>query len=351
MEQLARPTLKDVARVAGVSVTTVSVVLNGKRDGIRVSEETRARVLETAREIGYQPNQMARGLRARTSQAIGFLSAQAITTPFAANLLAAAQQVATGHGLLLFVVDVGAPSDTVALERAMDSLLQHQVASFVVACNYHQYVDPVAALPASTVFVNGRARSGSYRSIVPDERLAAFNAVTELLDHGHRRIAFLDDDTGTVASGLRHEGYVEALQAFDVTPDPRLHFVARGMTSGGVRGGELLDLPEDQRPTGVFCFNDHTALGLYRAARRRGLRIPDDLSVVGFDDQEFVASELDPPLTTMRLPHWEMGEIAVKTVLGEETPGVEWIREAGVGAVAFIDCPIVRRESVAPPAS
>lgn len=348
-EPRARATLKDVARQAGVSVTTVSVVLNDKRDGVRVPEATRARVLDAARELGYRPNQMARGLRAQTSRAVGFLSAQAITTPFAVDLLAAAQQVATAHDNLLFVVDVGTAADPAALESAMDSLLQHQVASFVVACNFHQYVETVSELPASTVFVNGRPRGGSFRSIVPDERRAAFDAVSELLGQGHRRVAFLDDNSGTIASGLRHRGYLDALAAHDIDPDPRLHAVVDSMVRGGSRGAELLDLPERQRPTGVFCFNDHMAMGLYRAARARGLRIPADLSVVGFDDHYFIASELDPPLTTMRLPHWEMGEIALKTVLGEETPGLTWTRDEDGVVLTLVECPIVRRESVGPP--
>jgi LacI family transcriptional regulator len=112
-----------------------------------------------------------------------------------------------------------------------------------------------------------------------------------------------------------------------------------------VHGGELLDLPDDVRPTGVFCFNDQVAMGFYRAARHRGLSVPYDISVIGFDDQEFIASELDPPLTTMRLPHAEMGKLAVQALLGHDTSSASW-QPNGNGEVARLECPLVRRASV-----
>jgi LacI family transcriptional regulator len=350
MDTPARPTLKDVARVAGVSITTVSVVLNKQRDGIRVPEVTRERVRQAAVELGYQPNQMARGLRRGSVQAIGFVTDEVTTTPFAVAMLAAAQEEAARHGHLLYVVGVGHQPTPDVVQSAVDDLLQHQVSALVFAAMYHQRIDPVELMPSTTVFVNAQAARGAFRSIVPDEQAAASAAVREMLEQGHRRIAYLDDDTGTVASGLRLAGYHAALAEFDVEPDPRLHVRIPPMVSGGVRGGELIDLPERDRPTGIFCFNDRAAMGLYRAARRRGLRVPDDLSVVGFDDQEFIASELDPPLTTMRLPHREMGRLAVETVLGLDTSGAGWrpVGDDG-GSVALVECPIVRRDSVTGP--
>lgn len=343
-----RPTLKDVAQRAGVSVTTVSVVLNGQRAGVRVPEPTRERVRKAADALGYRPNQMARGLRRRTSQAIGFISDEVTTTPFAVSMLAAAQEEAARNDHLLFIVNVGKPARPDVMQRAMDSLVEHQVSALIVARMYHQEVEPVASMPESTVFLNARATSGSYRSIVPAERAAARAAVRELLEQGHRRIAFLDDDTNTIASGLRHQGYLDALAEYDIPADPRLHVRMPSGVSGGVRGGELIDLPAGQRPTAIFCFNDRMAMGLYRGVRHRGLKIPDDLSVVGFDDQEFIASELDPPLTTMRLPHREMGRLAVESVLGLDTTYAGWVEEGG-GEISLLECPIVRRDSVASP--
>lgn len=348
MSPSSRPTLKDVAARAGVSVTTVSVVLNKQRDGIRVPESTRERVRQAADELGYQPNEMARGLRRRSSQAIGFLSDEVTTTPFAVAMLAAAQDEAARNGHLLFTVNTGrAPSDA-DMQRAVDSLVQHQVSALVVAHMYHKEVVPIPGLPEATVFLNCRATTGTHRSIIPAETAAAEAATHELLDQGHTRIAYLDDDTGTTASALRHAGYLRALEQAGITPDPRLHIKVSPVAAGGVRGGELLDLPDEVRPTGVFCFNDRTAMGFYRAARQRGLRVPEDISVVGFDDQEFIASELDPPLTTMRLPHAAMGTLAIRAVLGQDTSYAGWQAD-GDGQVAMIECPLVRRDSVAAP--
>lgn len=345
----AQPTLKDVARQAAVSVTTVSVVLNGKRRGIRVPEATRDRVRRAAEELGYRPNQMARGLRQRTSQAVGFISDEVVTTPYAVSMLAAAQEEAARHGYLLFVINLGPVPTVDAVRRALDSLVAHQVDALVMARMYHQEIEPPPGLSATAVYLNARATSGDFRSIVPDDRGAAREAVRTLLAHGHRRIAYLDDDSGSVASRLRSRGYLDALASYGVEPDPRLHVNVPPMVRGGVRGGELLDLPHEVRPTAVFCYNDRTAMGLYRAARQRGVDIPGELSVIGFDDQEYIASELDPPLTTMRLPHAEMGALAVRAVLGGPIDDVAWEESSSGGSVAWIDCPLVERDSVAPP--
>lgn len=348
-----RATLKDVARAAGVSITTVSVVLNDKRDGVRVTEQTRRRVREVADELGYRPNQTARALREQSSRALGFLSDRVTTTPYAVAMIAAAQDLAADHGHLLVVVNIAERVEDPALDAplrldlALDQLLEHQVTRFAVAAMSHRAIDPVPGLPASTVFVNAFATAGPFRSIVPDERGAARAAVEELIAHGHRRIAYLDDDSGTVASDLRYEGYRDALLAAGIEPDPRLHPRIPAIAPGAAADGGLLDLPEHVRPTGVFCFNDRTAMCFYRAARAHGLAVPADVSVVGFDDQQFIAPELQPALTTMRLPHEEMGRLAIAQLLGVDEPA-EWIT-VGEGEVARLECPLVRRDSVAPP--
>ena len=231
---------------------------------------------------------------------------------------------------------------------AIDTLLQHQVTGLVFACMYHQEVEPPPSLPDGTVFVNCRAKRGPFRSIIPAEQSAAAAAVRLLLDTGHRRIGYLDDTLIPVAHRLRLAGYQDALREYGVVPDPRLHLSSQATVAGGVEGGALLDLPQDVRPTAIFCFNDRMAMGLYRAARHRGLNVPGDLSIIGFDDQEFIASELDPPLTTMRLPHVEMGRLAIESVLDLDTEYAGWKPGPAKGSsVAMLECPVVERESVA----
>jgi LacI family transcriptional regulator len=342
-----RPTIKDVALAAGVSVTTVSVVLNDRRDGIRVPDATRRRVQQAAEDLGYRPNILARSLRTQTTRTIGFISDEVTTTPFAVGMLAAAQDEAARHGYLLFVVNLGPNAPLALQEQAIDQLAQQQVEHFIYGCMYHRVVDPPRGLPADAVFLNCEANGGRHRSIVPDERGGAYEVVAELIKAGHRRIAFLDDHRHPPASRLRFDGFRAALAEQGLDYEPALHVKTTPFVRGGLVLSDLIDLPAEQRPTAVFCYNDRIAMGAYRAARTRGLHVPDDLSIVGFDDQEYIASELDPPLTTVRLPHREMGRLAIQLVLDE--PDALDDVPAPEGNVIRIAGELVRRDSVAKP--
>jgi LacI family transcriptional regulator len=342
-----RPTLKDVAETAGVSVTTVSVVLNGRREGVRVPDATRRRVQQVAEDLGYRPNILARSLRTQQTRTIGFISDEVTTTPFAVSMLAAAQDEAARHGYLLFVVNLGPNAPLALQEQAIEQLAQQQVGHIVYGCMYHRIVDPPLGLPADAVFLNCEASGGRHRSIVPDDRQGAYEVVMELIRAGHRRIAFLDDHRHPPASPLRLEGFKAALTEGGLEYQPALHLETTPYVRGGLALSDLIDLPADQRPTAVFCYNDRIAMGAYRAARTRGLRVPDDLSIVGFDDQEYIASELDPPLTTVRLPHREMGRLAIQLLLDE--PGALDDVPASDGPVILIAGELIRRDSVAGP--
>jgi LacI family transcriptional regulator len=342
-----RPTLKDVAHTAGVSVTTVSVVLNGRRDGVRVPDATRRRVQQVAEDLGYRPNILARSLRTQQTRTIGFISDEVTTTPFAVAMLAAAQDEAARHGYLLFVVNLGPNAPLAIQEQAIDLLAQQQVGHIVYGCMYHRVVDPPVGLPASTIFLNCEASGGRHRSIVPDDRQGAYEVVKELITAGHRRIAFLDDHQHPPASQLRLDGFRAALAEHGLDYEPKLHLETTPFVRGGLVLSDLIDLPARQRPTAVFCYNDRIAMGAYRAARTSGLRVPDDLSIVGFDDQEYIASELDPPLTTVRLPHREMGQLAIQLLLDE--PDALEAQPSPGGAVTRIAGELIRRESVAEP--
>ena len=348
MAKSRQPTLKDVARAAGVSVTTVSVVLNDRRDGIRVPDATRRRVHQAAEDLGYRANVLARSLRTQQTRTIGFVSDEVTTTPFAVAMLAAAQDEAARHGHLLFVVNLGPDAPLAVQEEAIDLLAQQQVGHFVYGCMYHRIVDPPVGLPPDTVFLNCEAKGGRHRSIVPDERQGAYEVVTELLEAGHRRIAFLDDHLHPPASRLRLEGFRAALDHHGVDYEPALHVETTPFVRGGLVLSDLIALPSDRRPTAVFCYNDRIAMGAYRAARTAGLRVPDDLSIVGFDDQEYIASELDPPLTTLRLPHEEMGRLAIRLLL--DGPGAAAADgPPAKGTLIRVAGELVRRESVTRP--
>ncbi|KRE30975.1 LacI family DNA-binding transcriptional regulator [Agromyces sp. Soil535] len=338
---MPRVRISDVAAAAGVSTSTVSLVMND-RDA-RIPPETQARVRAAADEMGYTPNSVARGLRTQTTRTIGLVSDTIATTPYAGRMLAGAQDVAREHGHLVILVDTGADAD---VEReAIRALADHQVDALVYACMWHQVVSAPDHLPARTVFLDCRPVDAGHPAVVPDDRAGGATAVRELVAAGHRRIAFVDVDEAPapIASGLRFEGYLEVLREAGIAPDPALHVRGAVSAAGGRSATDLLlDLPDDRRPTALFCFNDRMAAGAYVAARHRGLDIPRDLSIVGFDDQQLVAAELDPPLTTVALPHYEMGRWATEVALGVRTPD-------DPGAVRLMECPIIRRDSVGPP--
>jgi LacI family transcriptional regulator len=345
MTNRARPLLKDVAARAEVSLTTVSLVLNGKA-GTNIPPDTQARVVAAAAELGYRPNAMARGLRRRRSDTIGVISDEIATTPFAGAMVQGAQDAAWAAGVVLLLVNTGRNGGMEA--RAIEIMLDRQVDAIVYATMSHQVVSPPPALrEVRAVLLDAQTADASLPSVVPDELGAARSAVETLVQHGHRRIGWVTTAQSGPATSERLAGYRSVLEEHGITFDPSIVAVGTsGDTHSGVdSAGRLLDRPD--RPTALFCFNDRMAMGAYRAIRLRGLRVPHDISVVGFDNMEQIAPWLDPPLTTMQLPHYEMGRWAVEYVLRD--PGPEGEQE--IPPQHHMPCPRIERASVAAPAT
>jgi LacI family transcriptional regulator len=333
--------IRDVAAHAGVSVTTVSHVLNDV-PGKRISPETRDRVRRAAEELGYAPNGVARSLRLQRSQMIGLVSDEIATTPHAGQIILGAQDAASKHGWLLMLVNTGVDVEFEAAE--IQALRQRQVDGFLYARMYHQ----VVALPPSlagvpTVLLDARTTDPSIPSVVPDEEAGGRAATRELIYHGHTRIAFLNNVDDIPATSGRLAGYRAALAEAGIQFDGRWVVAGSSDTDGGLSAArQVLSGPD--RPTALFCFNDRMAMGAYHAAAERGLRIPDDLSVIGFDNQELIADGLRPRLTTLALPHYDMGAWAVETLIRR----IDGLERDGPDNVA-LTCPLVARESVTAP--
>ena len=184
--------------------------------------------------------------------------------------------------------------------------------------------------------------------VAPDELSGAVTAVTELLDHGHRRIGFISLAAPGPATDGRLRGYRDTLAAAGIPFDPDLVEFEHSDASGGYHATRrLLELADP--PTGIFCFNDEMAMGAYRAAAERGLAIPGGLSVVGYDDLDLVASSLSPGLTTVALPHYDMGALARELLLEQTGDLHVGDRAAGRATQVHMRCPLVRRGSVGPP--
>lgn len=334
--------IRDVAREAGVSVTTVSHILNNV-ESARASDETRERVRATAARLGYGPNRMARSLRMQRSEMIGLLSEDIATTPHAGRIILGAQDAAREEGLTIVLINTTqAQSDTAG---DIDALLRQQVDGILYATMYHRALQlPSQLSEIPTVLIDVEDLSGRLPWVVPDEVGGARHAVQELIEHGHRRIGFVTNAEDVPATRGRLAGYRETLEAADIAFDETIVVARASETPGGYEAA-LEILTAEDRPTALFCYNDRMAMGVYRAAAELGLQIPADLSVVGFDNQEIVADGLFPSLTTVALPHYEMGQWAMQRLIGilndsEHDHPTE---------PAVLPCPLIRRESVAPP--
>lgn len=308
-----RPSMYDVAKAAGVSQTTVSFVVN-ETPNTNIPDETRARIWAAVRDLGWRPNAMARGLSLRRSQIFGFISDEIATSTHAGKIIQGAQDAAWAHGYMLLVINTG--GDARLEQAAIEMMLEHQVEGLIYATMYHHAVSlaqhrgsvPLVLLDC---FVPDR----SLPSVVPDEVQGGRTATEALLAAGHRRIAFINNRDPIPATVGRLEGYRQALTAAGIPFDPTLVHQARSAAESYRAAMELLQLPD--RPTAIFCFKDEMALGAYDAIRQLGLRIPQDVAVVGFDNMEIIAANLHPALSTIELPHYAMGEWAVQAILGQ----------------------------------
>jgi LacI family transcriptional regulator len=329
------PTMRDIARLAGVSQTTVSFVLNNKPN-IAIADETRQKIWQVVEELGYRPNSLARSLRSNRTRLIGFVSDEIATTPFAGGIIQGAQETAWNAGYLLLLINTGRSPE--ARDEAVRVMLEHQVEGILYASWFHRRVDPPAMLrEAPCVLLDCFAADASLPSVVPDEVQGAFTAVEHLLAKGHRRIGFINLDDRIPAVRGRLTGYKQALAAHSVPFDPSLVVAVDRNAHGGYQGAlDLMHLP--QPPTALFCFNDRMAMGAYDALRKLGLAVGADVAVVGFDNQEIIAAQLYPGLTTMELPHYGMGEWGVNCLLEHALRMPPPVQHK-------IACPLIERQS------
>jgi LacI family transcriptional regulator len=327
----------DIARRVGVSRTAVSFVLNNRGD-TSVSPATRERILRAAEELGYRPHAAARALAAQRSGLLGLVT-EIVTTPFGMETVKGAQDRSWQAGkFLLIAATEGDPE----LEKvAIEKLLEQRVEGLVYASGFHREVTlPRIVSDVPTVLVHCFDAQGRLPSIVPDEEGGGHSATRRLVEAGHRRIGFINLEAGTTAARGRLAGYRRALVEAGVVPDDDLVRSVDSSADGGyLAAGDLLDRAD--RPTALFCGTDRIAMGAYDAIKERGLSIPADVAVVGFDNQELIAAYLRPKLTTVALPFHQMGTRGVE-VLGAAIAAGQPITTEQV----TVGCPLVERSSV-----
>jgi LacI family transcriptional regulator len=339
-----RPSIQDVARLAGVSPTTVSFVVNDVQDA-NIPQDTRDRVWAAVSELNWRPNAMARGLISRRSHTVGFISDgfvsdELVATPLSWKSVQGAQDAAWANDKMVLVFNTG--RNRKVEYDAIEMLLARQVEGIIYSTMFHRSVAPPPAVSqVPVVLLDCYVDDRSLPSVVPDEVQGGRTATEVLLQKGHRRIGFINNVDPMPAQVDRLEGYMQALASYDVQFDRRLvQYGTTTQTSGGYRCTmELMHLAEP--PTALFCFNDLTAMGAYDALRKLGLSIPEDVAVIGFDNLELIAAQLYPPLSTMELPHYQMGQWAMQYLLDHaDAPPEEYPVQHKM------PCPFIPRSSV-----
>jgi LacI family transcriptional regulator len=324
--------MKDVAVRAGVSQSTVSFVLNGMED-MRIGADTRQRVLDAVAELGYRPRSAGRPPKAVAQRVIGMMMDEIATSPFAAISIDGAQEEARKHDAIVEFVMTGGDPD---YETAV---LRKWAADGVDGVIYGSILTRKAALPDAlnrhrAVLMNCYDEDGRFASIVPAERRGGESATAALLQEGHRRIAFITGESWMDASRQREEGFLRAMQTAGVDIDPALVVEGNFLPSGGRASTHAL-MRGSNRPDAIFCANDLMAVGCYEALKELGERPGETVAVMGYDDQE-IAQHLSPALSTVLLPHREMGQWCANAVLQGSTASPEHIR---------LECPVVLRAS------
>jgi LacI family transcriptional regulator len=304
-------TLKELSQLAGAHPSTVARVLqNDPRQ--RVSDELRARIVKLAREYEYRPNSVARSLRTKRSAVLGALIPD-IANPFFGSILRGMEDAADESDYSIIIANTDDLPEREASGLAM--LRDRQVDGLLLATA--RRVDPaierLAAERTPFVLVNRHTDPMTVNSVVPDDYRGATAAVEHLFSLGHRRIAHIAGSDEVSTGYLRRQAYCDTLRRLGAPVDPRLIVEGSFRESGGYEGMRAL-LALDEPPTAVFAANDLAALGAIHAIAEAGRHVPDDISVVGFNDL-FHATYITPRLTTMRVPDRQMGASAVKRLL------------------------------------
>ncbi|WP_162877885.1 LacI family DNA-binding transcriptional regulator [Trinickia diaoshuihuensis] len=337
--------MTDIAKATGVSQSTVSLILNGAV-GAKFSEGTRKNVLKAAQALGYQlPTRTTAPVAPGERNLIVYVADEISTSPHPVVNVDGARDAAWNNGCLLAVYSTHGNAD---IEQRVlhDALANPNVLGVIYATVYTRKVAvPAPLLKVPTVLLNCYSTEAVLSSVVPAEVTGGYTATECLIAAGHRRIGFINGETWQDAAKDRLKGYRQALATADLPFDESL--VRDGDWSSG-KGYELtLSLMrEPNPPTAIFCGNDLTAIGAIEAIKQLGLRVPEDVSVMGYDDQE-IARHTHPPLTTVVLPNYELGRWAVETLLQEEEN-----RSAGAPfkrRTIKLDGPLIERGSVAAP--
>ncbi|GID96637.1 LacI family DNA-binding transcriptional regulator [Amorphoplanes digitatis] len=308
------PSVKDVARSAGVSLGTVSNVMN--RPEV-VSPATRERVERAMAELGFVRNESARQLRAGTSRTLAYVMLDG-TNPFFHDVAQGIELAAEDADLSLFICNSNSRAERE--EVHVDRLMQQRVQGILITPVNPEaaYLAEIARRGIPVVIVDRVGAGGVFCSVAVDDVLGGRIAVEHLAEQGHTRVAVVGGPESIGQVRERVEGARQVWAELGLPPDDLIHLPTAALTvaEGRSAGERLAGIPARRRPTAAFCANDLLALGLLQQSIGAGLRVPEELAIVGFDDIEFAAAAA-VPLTSVRQPRQELGRAAAQLVLDE----------------------------------
>ena len=326
-------TIKDIAKLAGVSQSTVSKALNDRSD---VSLETKTRILEIVKESNFTPNAFGKALKKKASENIGVLFCRDLHSisgnPFYSRVLEGieAELALNNFNLILQIITETTKDELpkMARERQVDGLI-------FVGVFKDNYLNRILKEDLPIVFIDPKVPLENHCQILIDNEHGAFQATNYLIDCGHERIGFISGDLSRRSFQQRYTGYIKALKYHHIEPDENL------IRTGGLENGydHVSHLLNTQKLTAIFSANDINAIYGYRAVNEKGLRIPDDISIVGFDDID-LAKMSTPALTTVRVYKEELGSIAVRTLLNLIQ------REGARPVTTIVPTKLIERQSV-----
>lgn len=336
--------IKDVARAAGVSDKTVSRVVNREPN---VTADTILRVQSAIDQLGYIPNLAARSIRSSRSNIFGIVTDYVSTTPYSGDIIRGIQTWAEANGRTVLIANTG--GDPARERDAWRTFKAHRIDGVLHVSMYHRVVAPETGdIDIATVVLNARPeRPGAYSSIEPDDSGGSRTLASHVLGLGHRRIAYLRLNPLLLGANDRFHAFAAAVVDAGIGSDA---FMVRlgmegpiGQETNFVFRETTALLSSAHRPTAIVCGNDEMALQAYLAALHLGLRVPEDVTIVGFDDFRTISLALKPELTTVALPYFDIG-----------LQGAEMLEAVVTGRASeverrIISCPlVVRASSLAP---
>lgn len=330
--------IRHIAEKTALSITTVSRVLNGYSKQFRISDATTQRVLEVAKELNYTPNQIAQSLRLKRTNTIGLMVPD-IGNPFFAGMakIITAESANRGYSVILT-----ASNDNYKIEKELLSLLisRNVDAMIMIPCGKEKkHIEAVSKRGIPVLFLDRYLENSAIPFITTDNYEGAYNITQYLISNGHRRISCVQGATDTVPNNRRIKGFLDALKANKIGSGYTITGKDFSIESGYIETKLLLSRKKEERPTAIFALSTMTLLGVLKAINECELIIPDDISVVSFDNQPFL-EYLNPSITCVAQPIEEISKIAIEKLID----GLE--KKESVTANLFIKPTIIFRHSV-----